>query len=1496
MATHLMSLSNSPCLFEISDTPFLEPFLTEDAVGKGFPATGPGWRFSSERHLSDVTRPLILAGRGVTAQGGWTMSAHGSRFARPVRPARRFLAGVAAVLVATTGLGGSAASPAGAQQAIGLPVFTGPDDPLPPLPAPFTVDDTMRDLYEADLANGDGTDFWMDRLLERRGADPAGNQLLTRGRALFMATHNPNVIGFGGQVAYWDVVNGQAGYTISLGDGGFSQVTAERVQQPSNWRGLYTNAATGFSVRVTKFITDNNVAVTNLAITNTADQTQTLPIRVASPHATTPDDDGDELTDVVDARRGLTTLFPRLSGDGLAVDGTELTGAVTVEPGATVETKVQMGFVTEEIAASRAEYDDIRRASPAGAFTSHVQTYNEWWADNLPYIDLADDNIEKFVYYRWFIARFNILDADIPGNDFQFPVSIEGVLGFNNAIALTVPMFIDETKWFRDPLYAYGTWLSAGEQSEAARYADNPGEPDNWNDSYLQYTTDAAWRAYQVHGGQPAILGNLAHYGASDVRSQLQFHDLAGNPNNDPNLLWYCCNFLNGNDADNPSFAFFNRGNERVESAYVYANAQATADVYDLLDRDDEADEMRRIAGDVQDAVLTRLWDPATQEFRHRDLQTDTLIPWKEINNYYPFTVGLVPDEDRFTDSLDRFGDPAQYPIFPFSTANQADKAAAQAVGRGGSNNFSQINSTVQFRLASSVIRNYGTNGTIDAEWYEQLLHWNAWAHFIGGDTRWPDSNEFWFNWNPTTQTFGRSGIHHSQLGSSNWTIIEDVAGLRPRTDDRIELWPIDVDFDHFAVNNVRYHDVDLTVVWDSPDDEVDHYRGVPSGYSGYIDGERVFTVDSLVHTVYNPRNGRVTLPDRDGEVLFEAGDDRRGDGGGRDRLPDVGSADDVELTGDRVVDIFQKAGVDVSDGRRGDRDDRRNLALRAAPSASFVDQSEETTAYGPTAVEAAVDGFTTNTPFWGSAGSGNAQDGYELDFGRRTTLDEIDLYFFNDREVLGVPDQHRVTTTTDRYREPALYTVQVLRDGRWVNVRDQDRSPTYPRSNHNRVEFRETSGERFRVLMIHREGYGTGLKEIQAFHDGGRAPRPRNAAPLVLVREDPNFQQPGQVRIEGIVEDDGLPDASLETTWTTVSGPGQTLIDDPSAHNALVSFSEEGDYVLELRASDGRRTTTRQITVTADDLAGGVNVAPRATATCTNTSPWESCTAVNDGTDPNGPPQYGTWPNRGDQQVELTWDQPVRVDSANMWFFQDVPPGASGGVQAPASWRLQWWDGAQFVDVTDPSGFGVALNQFNEASFDPVTTTRLRATLVARPNQAAQEGIGVREWQVFAERPSSIDEVHVRTNPGEVPTLPATVTKVFADGTRVDAPVRWQQVGAEQLPDNAVVTVLGSVQDTTLFARATIYVRPLDLEVDVTSVQEVVVVTRPGVAPQLPPAVIVTYNDGSRDSSIPVTWAPIDPASYAVPGTTFTVTGDVDDTDIAAQAQVRVLGGPAPP
>jgi hypothetical protein len=976
--------------------------------------------------------------------------------------------------------------PAAAAQTIGYPTFTGPAIPAPP--ASYTTGNMMQAMYDAESA---GTDFWMDRLLARSGNDPAGTWLMTRGRALFMKTHTPSVIGFGGQVAYWESISNENAYSVTVSPGTFSEQVASRWQAPSHWKSVHTSGS--IRVEVTKFITNNNVAVTNLNVVNTGSSSQTLTMRATSPYTKTPA--GSELTGIVDAKNRLTTVFPRLSGDGFAVSGTDLTRSITVPAGGSAQTKVTMGFVTEEIPESLAEYQTYRGLSPANAFATHVRAYNLWWARNLPYIDVPEQAIKKQIYYRWWLMRFNYLDADIPGQDYQWPTSVEGALGYNNAIVLTVPMFVDDLKYLRDPMYSYGPWVSAGEVSKNARYVDNPGDPENWSNSYTQYISEAAWRSYQIHGGQPAIAGNLARYAEQDVKGQLSFYDQDRN-----NLIEYDWGALTGNDADAVSFDWRSGRLDRTESAYVYSNALASAQAYDAVGNTAKAAEMRTIATNVRNAVINVLWNPTAQVLQHRHVATNALDPWKEINNFYPYSVGLMPNTATYREALRLMNDPAEYPLFPFYTANQRDKAAAAAAGHPGSNNFSQINSTVQFRLYSSALRNY-PSPYITAENYKKLLYWNAWAQFVGGNTAWPDANEFWSNWNGSS-IGSRSFIHHTILGSSNWTVIEDVAGLRPGNDNQVELSPINIGWSHFTVNNLRYRNSDLTIVWDDPADGVVRYPGVPQGYSIYVNGSRAVTVNSLVPLTWDPSTGSVTTT---GTVAFNVA------------MPGMQAPAQVVRSEPRVVDLFSKAGVELTAGTPP-----ANLAAGRTATASF-------TASG-TSVAGAVDGFTINEPFWGSRGSPNAQDWYEVNLGSARSFNDIHLHFRNDR-------------ATNGYAEPAMYQVQYFDGSTWVTIPGQAKTPAVPRSNENRVRFPAVSAQRVRVLLTHRAGFKTGLTELRVYDTAGTPPAAVNQAPYAQARRDPAYNQPGQVRLLGTVKDDALPGGTLSSTWFAVSGPGSASL-----------------------------------------------------------------------------------------------------------------------------------------------------------------------------------------------------------------------------------------------------------------------------------------------------------------------------------------------------------------
>ncbi|WP_235994656.1 discoidin domain-containing protein [Nonomuraea montanisoli] len=928
---------------------------------------------------------------------------------------------VALLLVAGTVVAGA---PAQAAQTIGYPTFGGPA--IPAAPGSYTTGNMMQAIYDAESS---GTDFWMDRLLARPGNDPAGTWLMTRGRALFMKTHTPGTLGFAGQVAYWESISDNNAYTVAITPGTFTEQVNSRWQAPSHWKSVHTSGS--ITVNQTKFITENNVAVTNLSITNSGSSSATLQLRATSPYATT--GSGSELTGQVNAKNNLTTIYPRLTGDGFTVSSGGLNRSVTVAPGATVTAKVVMGFVTNEIPASRTEYDAYAGYSNATAFATHVRAYNRWWAQNVPYIDVPEPGIKKNIYYRWWLMRFNHLDADIPGQTFQFPTSTEGVLGYNNAIVLTQPMHIDDLKYLRDPKYAYGDWLSVGQVSKNGRFVDNPGDPENWSNSYTQYIAEAAWRSYQIHGGQPAIAGNLARYAEGDVKGQLAYYDHDNNK-----LIEYDWGALTGNDADAVSFHWKSGTMDRAESAYQYSGALAAAQAYEAVGNTAKAAEMRTLATQIQNAIVNVLWNPNRQLFEHRLKSTDEWVPWKEINNYYPFAVGAIPNTATYKQALRLFDDPAQYPIFPFYTADQADKAASGT----GSNNFSTINSTVQFRLISSVLRNY-PNAWIDATWYKKLLYWNAWAQYVNGNTQWPDANEFWADWNGSSITY-RSWIHHNILGSGNWTVIEDVAGLRPRNDAKVELSPINIGWSHFTVNNLRYRNADLTIVWDDPSDGVVRYPGVPEGYSIYVNGNRAATVGSLVPFTWDPATGDVTTS---GTVTYHVA------------VLGLQAPAQVTHTGAGMVDMLAKAGVDLTANLT-------NLATGATASASY-------TGSGST-LAGAVDGYPVNEPFWGAGGSPNGQDWYELNFGAARTFNEVRLYFKDSRPA------------SSTYRAPSAYDIQYHNGSAWVSVPGQAKSPATPRANYNVVTFGAVNAQRMRVLATNASGAKTGLTEIKVFNRGG--------------------------------------------------------------------------------------------------------------------------------------------------------------------------------------------------------------------------------------------------------------------------------------------------------------------------------------------------------------------------------------------------------------------------
>lgn len=1262
----------------------------------------------------------------------------------------------------------------------GTPEFGGSDDPVPDEPAAFDpAENMLQAIFDADVAAG-GDSFWIDRILERPAGGSGGDHLYTKGRALYMYTHDEDELGFagsgtgprGGGFAYREPIVGGVTdlYTVEIEGADLDEDESARRNSPSHWSSVHSDD--NLRVEQTKFITHNNVAVTILDIANTGDDPATWTLTASTPDIVTQQADGDERTGTFTTRFDVTTVSTRFSGEGFTASGDDLVRTIDVDAGETVTVKFQLGAIAEEIPESESEYERYRDLDAQTALRTQLAEYNQWWADNVPYIDVPDENIKKMSYYRTFLSRFNYFDANVPGNDFQFPLSVEGALGYNNAIQLTQPMHLQDLKYFRDPIYSYGNVLSSGETSRCAAFTDNPGS-HSWGNTYEQYIGREGWNAYKVHGGDDEFVRNFAHYVECDVEGQIDKYDTNGN-----NLIEYSSGFLTGNDADTPTFHWPQQQGlpvrqDRAEAAFQWSGAMAAADAYSLLGEDEKAAEMTQLADSIKEAILTQLWDDAPVDpddgqrpghvFKHRLTVNNALVPWKDHQNFAPFIEGLVPtDEAKYREALRYYADADEFPIMPFYTANQADKAES---GFAGSNNFSNINSTLQAQVFSSAIRNYPSE-YVTPGMYRALLEWLTWVQYVGGDNQRPNNNEFFFNWNPNTQTFGRSGIHHNILGAYNFMIIDDIAGVRPRLDDVLELWPIDVGWDYFAVNNLSYHGKDLTVVWDRPG--VDHYGdAVPDGFSAYLDGRRVLTLDRLAHVTWDAETGDVTVEDdSDAEVVFaqsshptDKNECKQGgwqdfwnpsfrnqglciawvNTGGRtpsgdgDTTAPLVAATDVSLQGnDRMVDMLQKAGRDIS----AETGHAENLAEGRPVQASFTKTSPASRATAP---EFAVDGFTISglpamaggnnfsrpgyvspNTIWGTEDSPNDEDWLEVDLGGPQEIDNIKLYFYSDKDY--DPQQN---SDGDTYREPLIYRLQYHDGSDWVNIWGH-RSPERPLPNLNEVAFPRVTTDRVRVVVRPQGDYGVGLKEIQVFNTGIDV-EPLTTPQVQAFASPASGLEPLTVQFTGIAEDPDGDDLTIEWDF----GDGNSSDELSPEH----TYAEAGSYTATLTATDSDgETGTASVDIEVIEFDG--NHAPFGTITCTDTSPWENCQGVTSGVDPTTSNPgigvgWGTWPNGGTQQLQLEWDEPITTDRSELYWYQDSQDGDGVGVKRPAEWVLEYWDDASqdWVEVPNPSGYGTELNQYNVTTHDAVTTTALRVTVETRADAV---GVGALQWKVF--------------------------------------------------------------------------------------------------------------------------------------------------------------------
>ncbi|WP_245987439.1 DUF5695 domain-containing protein [Cohnella lupini] len=206
----------------------------------------------------------------------------------------------------------------------------------------------------------------------------------------------------------------------------------------------------------------------------------------------------------------------------------------------------------------------------------------------------------------------------------------------------------------------------------------------------------------------------------------------------------------------------------------------------------------------------------------------------------------------------------------------------------------------------------------------------------------------------------------------------------------------------------------------------------------------------------------------------------------------------------------------------------------------------------------------------------------------------------------------------------------------------------------------------------------------------------------------------------------DGVQVASNTNMTFKPSSLGSTTLN-------YIGKSQFGDPYLNGQVDDfkiyGRALSATEVSTIFAGSTTASNIAPLGTASTSFVSSWESLTGLNDGYAPTsssdrGHPVYGNWDNPNTTQwVQYDFAQSYSVSGIDVYWFDD-----NGGIDLPASYSIQYWNGTAWVNVSSPSGLGTLANQYNATTFTPVTTNRIRLNVTAK----ATTSTGIESWKVY--------------------------------------------------------------------------------------------------------------------------------------------------------------------
>ncbi len=461
-----------------------------------------------------------------------------------------------------------------------------------------------------------------------------------------------------------------------------------------------------------------------------------------------------------------------------------------------------------------------------------------WFLRNIPFLEIDDPEIQQIYYYRWKLFRSHIREIGAQGtNVLEFLVNVPWAREPYTDLNDSASFHILEGRWLRDPaiidslidhLYTGGAndrhfsesiaaatesrTLVTGDPGPALRHLDTMQHIFNlWDDHF-----DRARNLYWI---EPLL--DATEYTISSIdASGAGFTD---RPSTDQNH-----NGFTGGEAFRPSI-----------NSYQYGNALAIARFARLAGRPEIAADYTRRAEEIRSAVLAQLWNPELQQFTDRYQRSTKyvtageFIRGRELVGYVPWFYELPPNGGsaaEYSIAWRHLLSPAElagpfglrtvepsYPRYLAQYRYDLPTGNPECQWNGPSWPFQ---TSQALTALANLLDDYHQSFITQTD-YLSLLRQYTHQHFISAGH--PDIQE---DYNPDTgsRIVGLARSHHYNHSTYIDLILSGLLGVRPRTDEILELDPLlptestpgERPIRYFALQRLEYHGHDISVVYDS--------------------------------------------------------------------------------------------------------------------------------------------------------------------------------------------------------------------------------------------------------------------------------------------------------------------------------------------------------------------------------------------------------------------------------------------------------------------------------------------------------------------------------------------------------------------------------------------------------------------------------------------------------------------------------------------------------